>query len=488
MASAEEVARLLPDTLPSDFGDWDSEAAQAPAAGGPDEWEAAGGQKEAQKPAAQTDYLEAILDSFENKPRVWRSDTSNGYVKPPVLVKPQDEFDKWQKAAAQRLNEDLREDDAVSGTGKNAKPAPPEADREAMMARLLEVGTDPWPELSEPVFAKPQKMSVELADGGGSRAPRSQEDDHAAEETPNAASRPGAATLEEQPDASEVARSSTPESDNGLFGAFSGKNLEDVDEESTAKRKWVIIGAAAGCSVLLPLILIVSMGHHGAKAASRPVIQPAAQTADSQIAENGPAQQASEPATEVQPAATAQRQPATDNQQVHEGSKAGTAPPLTEAQLEMMNDQLEAPRMIPKDARNQVTDSAPPVESLGAAGAEGLGGNSANVGVFNKSRGGRIRFAPLPVSSGVEEGMLLQKTTPAYPAIAKAARVSGTVELHAIISKAGTITDLHVLSGPVMLQGPAMDAVRAWRYRPYLLNDEPVDVETTINVVFNLGD
>ncbi len=76
---------------------------------------------------------------------------------------------------------------------------------------------------------------------------------------------------------------------------------------------------------------------------------------------------------------------------------------------------------------------------------------------------------------------------PQYPAIAKAARIQGTVVLQATISKTGTIEGLQVLSGPPMLQQAAMDAVRSWRYKPYLLNGEPVEVGTTINVVFSLG-
>ena len=82
---------------------------------------------------------------------------------------------------------------------------------------------------------------------------------------------------------------------------------------------------------------------------------------------------------------------------------------------------------------------------------------------------------------------LLVKTMPQYPAIAKAARIQGTVVLQATISKSGTIENLHVVSGPPMLQQAAMDAVRSWRYKPYLLNGDPVEVETQVNVVFNLG-
>jgi protein TonB len=76
---------------------------------------------------------------------------------------------------------------------------------------------------------------------------------------------------------------------------------------------------------------------------------------------------------------------------------------------------------------------------------------------------------------------------PAYPPIARAARISGTVVLQATISKSGSIENLRVISGPPMLTQSAMEAVRTWRYKPYQLNGEPVEVETTVNVVFNLG-
>jgi periplasmic protein TonB len=94
---------------------------------------------------------------------------------------------------------------------------------------------------------------------------------------------------------------------------------------------------------------------------------------------------------------------------------------------------------------------------------------------------------PVHLSSGVVSGLLLKKTTPIYPPIARAARVEGTVILQATISTSGTIENLRVASGPQMLQQAALDAVRDWRYRPYLLNGEPVEVETTVNVIFTLG-
>ena len=98
-----------------------------------------------------------------------------------------------------------------------------------------------------------------------------------------------------------------------------------------------------------------------------------------------------------------------------------------------------------------------------------------------------IISGPVRVSTAVEEGLILQKTKPVYPPIAIAAHVQGTVILAANISKGGAIENLRVVSGPAMLQQSAVNAVSTWRYRPYLLDGQPVEVETTVNVVFTLG-
>jgi protein TonB len=93
----------------------------------------------------------------------------------------------------------------------------------------------------------------------------------------------------------------------------------------------------------------------------------------------------------------------------------------------------------------------------------------------------------LAISSGVMAGNKLSGAPPQYPAIARAAGVQGTVVLGATISSSGTIENLHVISGPPMLTATVKQAVRTWRYRPYLLNGEPVAVDTTVYVVFRLG-
>ena len=83
-------------------------------------------------------------------------------------------------------------------------------------------------------------------------------------------------------------------------------------------------------------------------------------------------------------------------------------------------------------------------------------------------------------------GNILKKVPPVYPPVARAARVQGTVLLHAIIGRDGHVENLDVVSGPPLLQGAAIDAVSQWVYKPYLVNGEPVRVETTVQVNFTL--
>jgi len=154
-------------------------------------------------------------------------------------------------------------------------------------------------------------------------------------------------------------------------------------------------------------------------------------------------------------------------------------------------DPFTAPRLIrieiPKDGGLQpgpVNDSGPLTNGDTATGGVG--------DVFRTQP--QPRVVPIePVTkahlpSSVAAGLLIYKVIPRYPALARQMRLEGNVVLSATISKSGTIANLHVVSGSPMLQQAALDAVSTWRYRPYLLNGQPVDVETTINVNFKLGD
>jgi protein TonB len=152
----------------------------------------------------------------------------------------------------------------------------------------------------------------------------------------------------------------------------------------------------------------------------------------------------------------------------------------------LTNDPFQAPPRIPTGIVIPAVPDPPIISnSSGWANSPDL-----NRDLFSRPASGPVVHpgvqAPLHISSGTEEGLIIEKRMPVYPAIAKAAGISGTVTLAAIISKTGAIENLRVISGPMMLQQVARDAVQTWRYRPYLLDGQPVEVETTVSVIFTL--
>jgi periplasmic protein TonB len=158
---------------------------------------------------------------------------------------------------------------------------------------------------------------------------------------------------------------------------------------------------------------------------------------------------------------------------------------------------LMAPTVIPKKVNIIKEEAVPPdVGAVGVVGGVpgGMPGGSAG-GVLGGIIGGTGGGPPPPpktverirVGGNVQQANLIHQVMPVYPEIAKTAHIQGTVILHAIIAKDGTVQELQYISGPPLLMRSAMDAVRQWRYRPTLLNGEPVQVDTTISVVFTLG-
>ena len=93
----------------------------------------------------------------------------------------------------------------------------------------------------------------------------------------------------------------------------------------------------------------------------------------------------------------------------------------------------------------------------------------------------------IAISAGVAQSNVIRNPAPQYPMDAKAAGVSGTVVIQAKIGKDGRVYDVHAISGPPSLRQAAVDGVKNWAYKPYLLNGEAVEVDTTINVVFSLS-
>lgn len=155
---------------------------------------------------------------------------------------------------------------------------------------------------------------------------------------------------------------------------------------------------------------------------------------------------------------------------------------------------MMAPTVIPKKVEMLREEDLPPDVGGGAVGgvAGGIAGGSA--GVLGGILGGTNMPPPpkaapqrIRVGGNVQQAAIVHQMQPVYPQIAKTAHIQGTVILHAIIAKDGTVQELQYVSGPPLLMRNAMDAVRQWRYRPTLLNGEPVEVDTTISVIFTLG-
>jgi periplasmic protein TonB len=167
---------------------------------------------------------------------------------------------------------------------------------------------------------------------------------------------------------------------------------------------------------------------------------------------------------------------------------------VKQVQTDIVNGQLRTPTKIPKKVEIIKEEEAPP-PMTGVVG--GIPGGVPG-GQMNGVIGGIISNAPsavpkvatpqrVRVSQGVTQGMVLHKVQPTYPALARTARVQGSVVLAAVIGKNGAIQNLHVISGHPLLTQAALDAVRQWRYRPYILNGEPVEVDTQVTVNFSLS-
>jgi len=170
---------------------------------------------------------------------------------------------------------------------------------------------------------------------------------------------------------------------------------------------------------------------------------------------------------------------------------------VKQIQTEIINGQLRTPTKIPQKIQMIKEEEAPPPMNSMAGVVGGVPGGVPG-GQMGGVIGGIISSTPVSVpkaatptrvrvSQGVTQGLLIRKVQPTYPPLARQARIQGAVLLQAEISKDGTIQNLRLISGHPMLTSAAIDAVKQWRYKPYILNGEPVEVETQITVNFTLS-
>jgi periplasmic protein TonB len=165
-------------------------------------------------------------------------------------------------------------------------------------------------------------------------------------------------------------------------------------------------------------------------------------------------------------------------------------------QTNIVNGELRTPTKIPKVVKMIQEDEAPPPSAAvgvvggvpGGVPGGSMGGvigsvlSSTPVAVPKIAAPQRVR-----VSAGVTSGLLIRRVQPTYPPLARAARIQGVVILQAQISKEGDVINLQLISGHPMLAPAAIEAVKQWKYKPYLLNGEPVDVDTQVQVNFTLA-
>jgi protein TonB len=173
---------------------------------------------------------------------------------------------------------------------------------------------------------------------------------------------------------------------------------------------------------------------------------------------------------------------------------------VRQIQSELLDGQLRTPSRIPEKVQMiREEEAPPPLSSMGGVvgGVAGgiPGGQLGGVigGIVNQTSSlaavpklAAVQPKRIRVSQGVTRGLLIQRIEPIYPPLARQARVQGDVVLKAIVSKEGEIKELELVSGHPMLAPAAIEAVKRWRYRPFLLNGEPIEVETLVTVMFRI--
>ena len=177
-------------------------------------------------------------------------------------------------------------------------------------------------------------------------------------------------------------------------------------------------------------------------------------------------------------------------QAVAEGTHLGK-----KAKALMDAGKLMAPKVIPKEVKIIKEDAEPDMSAGMTGGVPGGVAGGSMGGVLGGVIGGMGGAPPPPkpkltgplrVGGNVQAARIINRVQPVYPPLARQTRISGTVRLHAIIGKDGTIQQLEVMNGHPLLQQAALDAVRQWRYKPTLLSGIPTETPITIRIEFRL--
>ena len=247
-------------------------------------------------------------------------------------------------------------------------------------------------------------------------------------------------------------------------------DLDDLGDETLDRKKRlkvVVIGVAAFLLIILLGVLLLS---------------PARATQAKQSVEPQP------PAADTSPAKH-KRKPSPSINGVQPDTKAEDyISPQVDAKS--MSDQLTATARIPKDVKvlKAKEEEAPPSDGFAVASAVEPGDAIPIGSAFNQKAQPKVAYVPYPVEiipAGAAEGLLIQKARPVYPKEAWYDGISGKVVIEATVARDGSVEGLRLVSGPHIFRQAALDAVKSWRYRPYILDNVPREFQTTIDVTFD---
>jgi len=274
-----------------------------------------------------------------------------------------------------------------------------------------------------------------------------------------------------------------------------GGTVRGEDESASGSKKKLVL--AIGAAVLLAAGAYAAWTHWGRPNDSTPVPDhvaespvktpvPVPQAAPSQAKPGKPS------ATDTPTSATADGEEvethpskltaATDSSKPSPSSGEANKAPATNHDAEPIVIKNNLPRPAPKLV---ATPEAPAPPSMAGIAPAGNGGGLPNL-MDSQSQAPTPVLQTVTVSQGVSQGLLVKKVQPKYPPSALRLRVEGGVQLLATISKNGDISAVKILTGDTQLSHAAVDAVKQWKYKPYLLNGEPVEIQTQITVNFKL--
>lgn len=261
-------------------------------------------------------------------------------------------------------------------------------------------------------------------------------------------------------------------------------DLADSGDENPNLKKWIKVAAIGVAAVLLLVFLSIRVLSAGRPASAKQSVQPQPATANEEPTTNA---RKPSPVTQL----SAGKLTTTTIRLPYDGGPPGAKAEdnlSPQADPQPTNDQFTAPPRIPPDVKVKVkTEEAPPPPGFSAASSE-AGDTGAIGSVFGEHAPPKVAYVPYPrvaIPAGVADGLLIQKTQPVYPPDAWYNGVTGKVVLEVTVSRAGTVENLHYVSGSRRFEKAATDAVKTWHYRPYTIDNVPREFQTTIEVIFD---